>query len=69
MGKEKNMTLELIKLFAAYMVVFIHVMFQGEFGVLVDALARFAGPLFFWVSGFFSYGISTEKIELSTYCF
>ena len=60
MGKEKNMTLELIKLFAAYMVVFIHVMFQGEFGVLVDALARFAVPLFFWVSGFFSYGISTE---------
>lgn len=63
MGKEKNMTLELIKLFAAYMVVFIHVMFQGEFGVLVDALARFAVPLFFWVSGFFSYGISTEKIK------
>lgn len=63
MSTTKNTTLELLKLFASYMVVFIHVMFYGEFGEIVDALARFAVPLFFLVSGFFSYNISPEKIK------
>lgn len=61
MRTQKNMTLERLKLFASYMVVFIHVRFYGDTGIVVDALARFAVPLFFLISGFYSYGITTDK--------
>ena len=63
MRAAKNMTLEVLKLGASYMVIFIHVLFSGTAGLIVDALARFAVPLFFLISGFFSYGISVEKIK------
>ena len=48
------------------MVVFIHVPFGGKLGVAVDALARFAVPFFFLVSGYYSYQISCEKIKKRT---
>lgn len=60
---KQNMTLELLKLFASYMVVFIHILFYGEFGVVINSLARFAVPLFFLISGFFSYKITVQKIK------
>ena len=63
MHKKKNQALDLIKLMAAYMVVFIHVPFPDVIDPFVDSIARFAVPLFFFVSGFFSYGITTEKIK------
>lgn len=63
MEQKKNNTLEILKLLAAYMVVFIHIPFYGEFGNVVDALARFAVPFFFVVSGFYSYEIPQEKIK------
>ena len=79
MTEQKNNTLELLKLFASYMVVFIHVLFYGKMGVTIDALARFAVPFFFLVSGYYSYQITCEKIKkrikniltlliLSTFC-
>lgn len=64
MNKQKNNTLELLKLFASYMVVFIHVIFSGYIGVAVETLARFAVPFFFLISGFYSYGISVQKIRI-----
>ena len=66
MGAQKNNTLELLKLFASYMVVFIHISFYGNAGVAVDALARFAVPFFFLVSGYFSYNVNCEKIKKRT---
>ena len=63
MNTGKNSTLELLKLFASYMVVFIHILFYGKLGVTVDALARFAVPFFFLVSGYYSYQITTLKIK------
>lgn len=62
MDNLKNNTLELLKLFASYMVVFIHVIFSGYIGVAVETLARFAVPFFFLISGFYSYLIPPEKI-------
>jgi surface polysaccharide O-acyltransferase-like enzyme len=62
-NRQKNETLDLIKLFASYMVIFIHVTFHGQLGYAMDALARFAVPIFFLVSGFFSYRISPDKIK------
>ena len=63
MNIQKNSTLELFKLLASYMVVFIHISFYGKFGAIVDALARFAVPFFFLVSGYYSYQITCEKIK------
>ena len=63
MAARKNDTLELIKLFAAYMVVFIHISFRGNAGLVIDALARFAVPFFFLTSGYYSYQITCEKIK------
>lgn len=63
MNTQKNNTLELLKLFASYMVIFIHVPFYGKMGVAIDALARFAVPFFFLVSGYYSYQITCEKIK------
>lgn len=47
--------LNIVKLVASYMVVFIHVSFPGQFGIDIVYLARFAVPFFFIVSGYFSY--------------
>lgn len=63
MSNKQNTTLELFKLFASYMVISIHLPFYGNFGITMDALARFVVPLFFLVSGFFSYGITPDKIK------
>lgn len=66
MPSNRNETLELLKLFASYMVVFIHVPFYGKLGVAMDALARFAVPLFFLISGFYAYNTSFEKLRKRT---
>ena len=63
MHTQKNYTLEAIKLFASYMVVFIHVMFYGKVGDAVNALARFAVPLFFLISGYYSFQIQPDKYK------
>ncbi len=62
MNNQKNYTLELLKLITSYMVVFIHVKFYGEMGIAIETLARFAVPLFFLISGYYSYRIKPEKI-------
>ena len=38
MSTQKNSTLELLKLFASYMVVFIHVSFHGKVGIAIGLL-------------------------------
>lgn len=58
----RNAWLDIIKFFASLMVVFIHISFPGQLGKTVDALARFAVPLFFMVSGFFSFGLTPKNI-------
>lgn len=63
MHTKRNITLELLKLFASYMVVFIHISFPGRFGIIIHSLARFAVPFFFLISGFYSYKSSAEKIK------
>lgn len=66
MKVQKNSTLELLKLFASYTVVFIHVKFYGRLGPIVETCARFAVPFFFLVSGFHSYEITCDKIKKRT---
>ena len=60
----RNRTLDMIKAVCAYFVVMIHISFPGTVGNIVDALARFAVPVFFMVSGYFCYrtdGLEFEK--------
>lgn len=63
MKKGRNDTLDLLKLFASFAVVFIHVFFYGKISIVTDSLARFAVPLFFAATGFYSYGITPDKIK------
>ena len=63
MGKQRNITLDILKLIAAYFVVFIHIPFYGEFGNIISALARFAVPIFFMTSGYYCYGQTTSDIK------
>lgn len=61
-AKNRNMSLDVLKLIASYVVVFIHFKFDGLSGDIVDALSRFAVPVFFMISGYFAYYNSTERI-------
>ena len=58
----RNETLECCRILAAVFVVFLHVPFPGLVGKTVNCLARFAVPLFFAISGWFSYGAKPEKL-------
>ena len=60
--KNRNKSLDVLKLIASYFVVFIHIKFSGLAGDIVEALARFAVPVVFMVSGYFAYSNSTEKL-------
>ncbi len=53
--KKQYELLNALKIIAAFFVVAIHVHFPGDFGRAFIAVARFAVPFFFMVSGFFSY--------------
>lgn len=53
--KKQYNLLNALKIIAAFFVVAIHIRFPGDFGLSIVAIARFAVPFFFMVSGFFSY--------------
>lgn len=52
--KKQYELINALKIIAAFFVVGIHVHFPGDFGRAFVAVARFAVPFFFMVSGFFS---------------
>ncbi len=66
-NSSRNITLDLFKLLAAYSVVFIHNKFYGNFGFAVEAVARFAVPLFFVSSGYFCFNNSLDKIKAKAF--
>lgn len=61
-SSQRNQSIECARLLAAVLVVFIHCRFPGIFGGYVECLGRYAVPLFFVISGFFSFGISGQQI-------
>lgn len=52
----RNKFLDILKFIAAIFVVFIHVELPDTIGLLVSGVARFAVPVFFISSGYYSYG-------------
>lgn len=61
-SKTRNISLDLVKVIASFSVVCIHYMFSGEVGVIIKAVARFAVPFFFVISGFFAYYDNSTKM-------
>ena len=57
-----NTTLHAIKTLACFSVVAIHIWLPGKIGAVYQIIARFAVPMFFLISGFYSYNISKSKI-------
>lgn len=66
MQHSRNCSLDLLKTISSFMIVCIHFKFPGEFGHFITIIARFAVPIFFMISGYFSYNNSLEKIKNKT---
>lgn len=60
---QDNTTLHAIKVLACFSVVSLHIWLPGKVGAVYQIIARFAVPMFFLISGFYSYNISKEKIK------
>lgn len=58
----RNQSMECCKLMAAIFVVFIHAEFPEPLGSAVVCLARFAVPVFFAISGYFSYQVGSSRM-------
>lgn len=54
-ASRRNERLDLMKCIAIYSVIFLHILLPGPAGQAVNCLARFAVPLFFLSSGYFSW--------------
>lgn len=59
----RNQTMECCKLLAAVLVVFLHTPFPGAAGKTVNCLARVAVPLFFAISGWFSFQAGPDRLR------
>ena len=59
---QRNQAMELFKLVASVLVVFIHVKFPGQVGSVTVSLARVAVPVFLAISGWFSYQTRPDRL-------
>lgn len=59
----RNQSIECARLAASFCVVFIHCPFPGRSGELLACMGRFAVPLFFVISGFFSFEVPKETLR------
>lgn len=61
--KEQNHTLNILKVICAILIVFNHCVFPNEFGKIIKDISRIAVPIFFIISGYFSYQNNENKIK------
>lgn len=59
----KNYTLNFLKFIASLLVVSIHCKFPEPIGDIILSIARTAVPIFFIISGYYSYNNNSEKIK------
>ena len=59
----RNQSMEVCKLIASVFVILIHVPLPGKMGSLMACVGRFAVPVFFAISGFFSYNVGWKKLN------
>lgn len=60
-GRQNDM-LDLLKCISIYSVVLAHVPLPGQFGRAICALAKFSVPVFFLISGYFSWGKDSRTL-------
>ena len=60
--KSENYKLYMLEGIACLLVITIHIGYQGNVGIIINVLARFAVPLFFVVSGFYLVNIDENTI-------
>jgi len=60
----RNQSIDLLKLIAAFFVVIIHNRFPGDFGFAANAIARFAVPTFFMITGYFTIQPDNSAIKI-----
>lgn len=58
----RNKVLDAAKAIAAYSIVLLHIRFPGKTGELINALARFAVPFFFLISGYYCFKSREEDV-------
>ena len=58
-----NQSMEVFRLIASILVLFVHVPFSGNLSAVINCLARCAVPGFLAISGFFCYGASARKLR------
>lgn len=58
-----NQSMEVFRLIASMLVIFIHIPFPGIVGSAMNCFARCAVPGFLAISGFFCYGASARKLS------
>lgn len=59
-----NQSIECARMIASFLVVFVHCPFPGRFGKILMTLARFAVPMFFMISGYFSYRVDSKRLAV-----
>lgn len=59
----RNQSMEVCKLIASVFVILIHVPLPGKLGSLMACVGRFAVPVFFAISGYFSYNVGWKKLN------
>lgn len=59
----RNYSLDLLKFIASYMIVCIHFRSYGVAGEFISVVSRFAVPVFFMISGYYSYNNDEKKIK------
>ncbi len=60
---QRNQTMELFKLLAAVLVVFIHTPFPGELGGVLTCMGSIAVPYFFLICGYFNFCASARQVQ------
>ena len=63
MKKQRNYSLDLLKFISSFLIVCIHFKISGKTGELITIIARFAVPVFFMVSGYYSYNDDEHHIK------
>ncbi len=63
MNKRTNQSIDLLKAVSCIAVVFMHCRFPGAFGSLIAYVLRFPVPVFFMISGYYSYQKSLDWVK------
>lgn len=63
MNDKRNNCLTLLKMISCFGVVFIHLIFPGNLGVVIKHTFSFAVPVFIMIAGYYSYGCDETKIK------